>query len=112
MAMNKNNYLSLALAACMGITSSPLMAKVLPAPEQPANNTATAESPASHKEQAAYHKAMVEHYKSLIAAEYEKGGEGDSALKKNLEVIAAHHEALSTEYQKAAGNREAMVEPK
>jgi hypothetical protein len=102
--MNKNIYLGLALAFCLSIVSAPLFAEVSPAPEHPANITAPAisatehqEAAELHKKQAAYHKAMVEHYKSLMAAEYEKGGQAD--LSKHYEVMATHHEALSTEHQ-------------
>ena len=105
--MNKNIYLNLALIACMGVTSSPLLAQIPPAPEHPANISVPAESTVSpteaaalHTEQAAYHKAMAEHYKSLIAAEYAKGG--DSALNKHNETIAVLHEALSSEHQRTA----------
>ena len=54
--MNKNTYLGLALAACLGIVSSPLFAEVSPAPEHPANITAPATSPAEHQEAADLHK--------------------------------------------------------
>jgi len=61
-------------------------------------------------EKAAHHKAMVEHYKSLMAAEYEKGGHAD--LKKHHEAMAAHHEALSKEHQQAAAIHETMEKSK
>jgi len=56
MIMNKNSYLSLALAACMGLVSAPLFAEVTPAPEHPANITAPAKSATEHQEAAALHK--------------------------------------------------------
>ncbi len=54
--MNKNTYLGLALAACLGVVSAPLFAEVSPAPEHPANITAPATSPAEHQEAAELHK--------------------------------------------------------
>ena len=112
--MNKNSYLGLALAACISVVSEPLLAEVVAAPEHPANINAPAasthqEAVELHKKQAAYHKAMVEHYKSLIAAEYEKGGQAD--LNKQYKTMAAHHDALSTEHQKAAAIHETMAKP-
>ena len=74
MTMNKNTYLGLMLAACMGLASSPLFAEVSPAPEHPANITAPAtsatehqEAAALHKQHAEHHKAMAEHHKSVAA---------------------------------------------
>ena len=97
--MNKNTYLSLALATCMGLVSAPLFAEVSPAPEHPANITAPATSAPEHKDAAAlhkqhaeHHKAMAEHHKS-VAAEYKKAGHHD--LQKHHEAMAKHHEALA-----------------
>ena len=115
--MNKNIYLGLAFAACISVVSESLLAEVVAAPEHPANITAPANSASEHQEgvelhkkQAAYHKAMVDHYKSLIAAEYEKGGQAD--LNKHYKAMATHHSALSTEHQKAAAIHENMAKPK
>ena len=113
MIMNKNTYLGLALAICMGVVSTPLLAEVVSAPEHPANITAPATTPAEHKEaaelhkkHAEHHKAMAEHHKS-VAKEYEKAGQHD--LKKHHEAMAAHHEALAKEHEKAAATHEKMA---
>src|SRR5664280_1567889 len=97
MIMNKNTYLGLALAACMGV-SAPLFAEVVPAPEHPANITAPATTPTEHKEaselekqHAEHHKAMAEHHKS-VAAEYKKAGHKE--LTKHHEAMAKHQRQL------------------
>jgi hypothetical protein len=82
--MNKNTYLSLALATCMGLVSAPLFAEVTPAPEHPANIMAPATTATEHQEAAALHKPHAEQHKSL-AAEYKKAG---------------HHEALTKKHEK------------
>lgn len=92
--MKKNTYLSLALTICLGVISLPILADTQPTAEEPVNGAVPASQMdvvATLKEKAAYHKAMAEHYRSLIAAEYEKGGHAE--LKRQLE-------ALSNEAQK------------
>jgi hypothetical protein len=113
MIMNKNTYLGLVLAACMGVVSAPLLAEVSPAPEHPANITAPATTPTEHRyaselelQHAEHHKAMAAHHKS-VAKEYEKTGHHD--LKKHHEAMAVHHEALAKEHEKAAATHEKMA---
>ncbi|HEY8036908.1 MAG TPA: acid-shock protein [Methylobacter sp.] len=113
----KNTYTGLALAACLSIASTPLLAEITPAPtEHPANITAPATSPAEHQEaaelhkkHAEHHKAMAEHHKS-VASEYGKAKH--SELKKHHETMAKHHEELSKEHEKAAATHEKMAKPK
>lgn len=78
--MNKITYLSFVLTVCMGVTSLSLVA---------AEHSVIASQPeniATLKEKAAYHKAMAEHYRSLVAAEYEKGEHAE--LKKQIETLS------------------------
>lgn len=115
--MNKNTYLGLALTACMSVVSAPLLAAIVPAPEQPINNiTATATTPEAHSESAKlemqyaeHNKAMAEHFRS-VALEYEKAGHKD--LMTHYERMAEHHEALAKEHEKAAATHEKMAKPK
>ncbi|WP_235202267.1 acid-shock protein [Methylobacter tundripaludum] len=112
----KSTYIGLALAACLGIASAPLLAEVVPAPEHPANISAPATSPTEHQEAAALHKKHAEHHKGMaehhksVAAEYGKAGHHE--LKKHHEAMAKHHEALAKEHEKAAENHEKMAKPK
>ena len=103
--MNKNTYLGLALAACMGV-SAPLFAEISPAPEHPANITAPATTPTEHKEASELEKQQAEHHKS-VAAEYKKAGHHE--LHKHHEAMAKHHEALAKEHEKAAATHEKMA---
>jgi tRNA nucleotidyltransferase/poly(A) polymerase len=110
--MNKNTYLGLALAACMGV-SAPLFAEISPAPENPANITAPATTPTEHKEaseleqqQAEHQKAMALHHKSL-AEEYKMLGHHE--LQKHHAAMAKHHEALAKEHEKTAATHEKMA---
>jgi hypothetical protein len=70
--MNKMTYLSLLLSVCLVGSALPLMAATHSGNKP---TTAPSSKTARYKQQAAYHKAMAEHYKALIAAEYAKGGQ-------------------------------------
>jgi hypothetical protein len=112
--MNKNTYLGLALAVCMGLVSAPLLAEITPAPEQPANITEPSTTPEQHRyaserelQYAEHHKGMAEHHKS-VAKEYEKAGHHD--LKKHHEAMAAHHEALAKEHEKTAATHKKLAQ--
>ena len=111
--MNKNTYLGLALAACMGFVSAPLLAEIAPVPEHPANITAPAKTPEEHRyatelelQHAEHHKAMAAHHKS-VAAEYKKAGQ--HKLHKHHIALAKHHEALAKEHKKTAETHEKMA---
>jgi hypothetical protein len=113
MIMNKNTYIGLVLAACMGVVSAPLLAEIVPAPEHPANITAPAKTPEEHRyatelelQHAEHHKAMAAHHKS-VAAEYKKAGHKE--LHKHHEAMAKHHEELAKEHKKAAETHEKMA---
>jgi hypothetical protein len=75
--MNRNIYLSLALATCMGFASAPLFAEVTSVPAAPANITAPVTTPEEHHEAAALHKQHAEHHQALTA----------------------HHKSLAAEYK-------------
>jgi len=90
--MKKNKYLPLALVACLGIASVFLLEEALAASGHPDNSTMPAEFNATHSKAAAHKKAMMQHYKTLMDEEYEKGGH--EVLKLQYETMAIHHADL------------------
>ena len=110
--MNKNIYLGLVLAVCMGAISAPLLAEVAPASGQTANTgvpTTAEEHKAAaelQKKHAEYHKGLAKHERS-VAAVY--GSNGQRILMDRHEAIAVHQDALASEYEKTAAEHEKMA---
>jgi hypothetical protein len=114
--MNKNIYLGLALAVCMGVMSASVLAEVVPAPAQPEHITAPATTPVEHKaaaelnlKHAEYHKGLAKHHRSVNAV-YQSNGE--RILGDRQEAIAVHEDALAKEYEKTAAEHEKLATPK
>jgi hypothetical protein len=68
MVMNKYTYLGLALTACLGVVSAPLLAEVSSAPEHPAQTYEKIPTYNEHQEPSELQRQQAEHNKANINA--------------------------------------------
>jgi hypothetical protein len=93
--MNKDTYLGLALAACLGVVSAPLLAEVSSAPEYPAQTNEKIPTYNEHQEPSELQRQQAEHNKTNITAPARTPVEHKEAPPE-LQYPAQTHEKIPT----------------
>jgi hypothetical protein len=101
MVMNNDTYLGLALTACLGVVSAPLLAEVSSAPEYPAQTNEKIPTYNEHQEPSELQRQQEEHNKTNITAPARTPVEHPIQTNEKIPTYNEHQEPSELQRQQA-----------
>jgi hypothetical protein len=105
MVMNKHTYLGLALAACLGVVSAPLLAEVSSAPEYPAQTNEQIPTYNEHQEPSELQRQQAEHNKTTITAPARTPVKHPVQTNEQIPTYNEHQEPSELQREQAERNK-------
>jgi len=99
--MNRDTYLGLALAACLGVFSAPLLAELSSAPEYPAQTNEPIPTFNEHQEPSELQRQKAEHNRANITAPARMPVERPAQTNEQIPTFNEHQEPSELQRQQA-----------